>query len=112
MEPNADQSDVESDGVGDLCDNCPDEFNADQSDADLGSFGSFLAIDENFFAPKSIALSDLDGDGDLDAIMSSDWASGVNWYRNLDGTGNFGDPIRIVAPRHKAGVATAHRPAE
>lgn len=36
---NADQSDSDSDDVGDICDNCPDTPNADQSDADNDGIG-------------------------------------------------------------------------
>ena len=28
--PNVDQSDIDNDGIGDVCDNCPRDFNADQ----------------------------------------------------------------------------------
>ncbi len=40
--------------------------------------------------------SDLDGDGDLDAISASRHDEKIAWYENLDGLGNFG-PQNIIS---------------
>ncbi len=37
--PDPDQDDLDSDGVGDACDNCPADANADQADADFDGIG-------------------------------------------------------------------------
>ena len=29
IHPNTDQSDIDSDGIGDVCDNCPEDFDND-----------------------------------------------------------------------------------
>jgi len=35
-------------------------------------------------------LADIDGDGDLDAIVSNNYANRIVWFKNVDGLGNFG----------------------
>ncbi|MFC1591268.1 thrombospondin type 3 repeat-containing protein [Thermodesulfobacteriota bacterium] len=49
--------DADSDGVGDVCDNCPDDDNADQSDADGDGIGDACDVCPND------ADNDLGGDG-------------------------------------------------
>lgn len=44
----------------------------------------------------SRSLADLDGDGDLDALVAVDWPERIYMFENLDGNGTFG-PERIVA---------------
>jgi hypothetical protein len=56
---NVDQIDVDSDGVGDVCDICVDDFNSDQSDADGDGLGD--ACDN---CPFKSNITQVDGDGD------------------------------------------------
>ena len=54
---NHNQNDSDSDGVGDLCDNCPNVSNADQSDVNKDGVGDLCHTD-----------NDKDGDGFLDNV--------------------------------------------
>jgi hypothetical protein len=55
-----------------------------------GSFGSQQVISTLANQPTSIFATDLDGDGDLDAISASYVDDEIAWYENLDGAGSFG----------------------
>ena len=45
--PNGDQSDRDRDGVGDVCDNCPDAPNIDQEDDDGDDAGNVCDPDDD-----------------------------------------------------------------
>ena len=68
-----------------------------------GSFGKhhIVTTAENYF-PFSAAVADLDGDGDLDLVLTSHRGSRsperiVTWHENLDGKGNFSGPRLLDA---------------
>lgn len=71
-------------------------------------FFSFKIIAQNSFSshivttgsdglddPTAIATGDIDGDGDIDVISTSQLDKNISWYKNLDGNGNFARPIVI-----------------
>jgi len=46
-------------------------------------------------SPKDVQVADIDGDGYLDIVSASSFIGPIAWFKNLDGTGNFG-PQQIV----------------
>ncbi len=64
-DPNAAQADTDNDGFGDACDNCPQIANADQTDADLDGFGADCDCNDtdSLINPNTVWYEDPDGDG-------------------------------------------------
>ncbi|WP_178988172.1 T9SS type A sorting domain-containing protein [Winogradskyella schleiferi] len=56
----------------------------------LGSFGVEQIITTNVDLPRSVYVTDIDGDGDLDVLSSSVFDDKIAWYENTDGLGTFG----------------------
>ena len=54
-----------------------------------GNFGSMQIIADRTTLVGSVTTADLDGDGDLDVISSSESKGKVAWYENQDGAGDF-----------------------
>ncbi|WP_420572093.1 T9SS type A sorting domain-containing protein [Kordia sp.] len=54
-----------------------------------GTFGAqqVIAIDTN--AIDSLAITDIDGDGDLDVLFPNSFEGGIIWHENTDGEGDF-----------------------
>src|SRR5262249_31766857 len=63
-----------------------------------GSFGErrVVALGAGYLDAGAIALADLDGDGDLDVLITTSGSSRLAWFENLDGAGSFG-PARAFA---------------
>jgi len=61
-----------------------------------GTFGPQQVITSKTDGPKSVYASDLDGDGDMDALSASIFDNVVAWYENTDGRGSFG-PQQVIS---------------
>ncbi|NNE71422.1 MAG: T9SS type A sorting domain-containing protein [Rhodothermales bacterium] len=48
-----------------------------------GAFPEVQLVDDTFPRPMEITLADMDGDGDQDAVVSSDRSDQIAWYQNL-----------------------------
>jgi hypothetical protein len=55
-----------------------------------GTFETQFVVDALVDDPTSISAADIDGDGDLDILVSSDGDDTVGWYENTTGNGTFG----------------------
>ncbi len=61
-----------------------------------GSFGAEQAVDAvRHDLADNVEAADLDGDGDLDLLLSS---KGVKWYENTDGAGSFSAAQTVYQP--------------
>lgn len=70
-----------------------------------GSFGAMQIISNLADYVRDTDAADLDGDGDLDVVISQ-FTTGVTWHRNVDGAGTFGPSLRIssLSATHADGI--------
>lgn len=61
-----------------------------------GNFADPVIISDMVNDPRTIYAEDIDNDGDADVLSASQVDKKIAWYKNLDGTGNFG-PQQILS---------------
>jgi hypothetical protein len=107
-------ADIDGDGDIDVISGSRDDDtialhrNGDTQGGGDGSSWTRIPIDTSIDGPRYVYTGDIDSDGDLDVLSTSQYDDKVAWYRNGDETGN-GDGstwTTIVIP------ATAEDPAE
>ena len=57
----------------------------------LGSFAGQWVISTNAVGVWSVAVGDIDGDGDIDVASTAEGVDKVAWYENTNGLGQFSD---------------------
>ncbi len=67
-----------------------------------GDFSSVIVISNEVDAPTSVVAVDINGDGDLDVLSSSELDNKIAWYENTDGVGNFGQQQVISSEVERA----------
>jgi len=55
----------------------------------FGNFGTETFIDSFLGNMRSLHISDMDGDGDMDFLTATDQDDNIKWYNNTDGLGSF-----------------------
>lgn len=65
----------------------------------LGTYANLRLVATNADVPESLAIADLDGDGDADVLAGLKTDDAVAWFANLDGAGAFGprQDVTLVA---------------
>ncbi|WP_299521693.1 T9SS type A sorting domain-containing protein [Winogradskyella sp.] len=61
-----------------------------------GNFNVMKTITNNADGAVSVFASDIDGDGDMDALSGSAEDRKIAWYENIDGQGDFG-PQQVIS---------------
>ena len=59
------------------------------------NFGDLQIISNQSLGASYLRAGDIDEDGDLDIVVISSDSGQIEWFENIDGTGNFG-PVQIV----------------
>ncbi|MGB3343045.1 MAG: T9SS type A sorting domain-containing protein [Aequorivita sp.] len=59
-------------------------------------FGPQQIISNTADGTRAVFAADLDGDGYIDIVSANKFGNSLTWYKNLDGSGNFG-PENLVA---------------
>jgi uncharacterized repeat protein (TIGR01451 family) len=85
-------TDLDNDGHSDLmvANTASGQVSWQRNSIDQVGFQTPSMLDQAFNAPEYVTASDLDGDGDRDALVSSNSLMELAWYENTDGLGAFG----------------------
>ena len=67
-----------------------------------GEFGKEILVTREPKSENLVYPSDIDGDGDLDLIMVTEYDGKIFWYKNIDGYGNFEEQKTITTSAHIA----------
>jgi len=64
----------------------------------MGAFGPSQTITTAVQITQSVYAADIDGDGDMDVLSSSDGNQDhkVSWYENINGQGSFGGQMNLI----------------
>jgi uncharacterized repeat protein (TIGR01451 family) len=100
--------DLDSDGFADLilANTAASSVSWQRNIADEVTFGTPDIVDLAFSSPEHLTASDLDGDGDADAIVTSSVPDEVAWYENIDGIGGFGPRQTVTFGVPTSAIAT------
>jgi len=71
----------------------------------IAQFGPQQIINDQPGTPNDICVADLDGDGDLDVLASS--YAQISWYKNINGSGAFGEQILIAQNTGELGLSVS-----
>lgn len=98
-EPFIPTGDIDGDDDVDFCLVRTNDHYVDWWENDLDGTGTFVLheIASGYTSPVHPWLADLDRDGDLDIVTSSEGLGTVDWWEN-DGAGNFGSSPHVIAP--------------
>ena len=72
-----------------------------------GNFDDQIVISSLTDGPKAVFPIDIDGDRDIDIISVSDKDNMIVWFENLNGQGDFGEPLNIASLENVAMVYAA-----
>lgn len=72
-----------------------------------GTFGPDQVISSDVDDPKSVFAADLDNDGYIDVLSASSDDGKIAWYKNTDGSGNFGSQTVISVMERAVSIAAA-----
>ncbi|AWI24974.1 T9SS type A sorting domain-containing protein [Flavobacterium pallidum] len=89
-------TDIDNDSNADIVYTGTNEIGWIAATNNATTFGTPQMITNKVFGVKDVIYADLDGDGKKDIISASTEDDKVAWYKNLDGTGNFGPQIVIA----------------
>lgn len=100
--------DIDSDGYQDVlvANTTAGSVGWQRNAIDEPGFDSPQFLDQAFSSPERTAVCDLDGDGDLDAVLTSAALDEVYWYKNTNGQGAFGPRQTICTGVPATGIST------